>query len=224
MTDEVITKPEGTTGEPAPATTPVSPPANAITPPKDNPDTDWKKAYKGLQRNYDKIVADSANLQTENDTLNAQVQEQKQANRALTTEKDQITTKNVEATETISGLEAQVNTSKAQSERSNLIMGEFIDLAKFEAKGLLPEAQTTEDMRAKFTSFREALGTTAQELTDEKLKGIGTGSVDPLTPEPLNEDQLYSQMMALAGSKDPEQRREYDALNRKWMELQEAKE
>jgi len=221
MTEEAKT--EGTTTEPVvePAATEVTPKAN-VAPPKDNPDTDWKKAYKGLQRNYDKIVADSASLQSENENLNAQLQEQKQLVRSLTTEKDQVTSKNVEATETISGLEAQVNTTKAQNERSQLIMSEFMDLAQFEAKGLLPEAQTDEEMRSKFGDFREALGTTAQELTDEKLKGMGTGTVDPQTPEPLDSDGIYNRMSALAGTRDPEKRAEYEQLSRKWLELQDS--
>jgi hypothetical protein len=221
MPDDVIPNPEGTTTEPVPtgAVTDVIPPATPT--PSTPPDQDWKKAYKGLQRNYDKIVKELADLQSENDNLTATNEEQKQTLRKATTEKDQITSKNVEATETISGLEAQVNVAKAQSERSTLIMSEFIDLAQFEAKGLLPEAQNPEEMRSKFGEFRDALGETVQTGVDAKLKGIGPGPTDPATPEPLDADQIYNRMTALAGTKDPEERREYNMLSKQWLAIQE---
>ena len=216
------TKPVGTVDEPVvePTPTPATPPANVTTPPV-SPGTDWEKSYKGLQRNYDKIVAQNATLSSEVETLTALVEEQKQTIRSATTEKDQVTTKNVEATETISGLEAQVNVAKAQADRSKLIMSEFIDLAQFEAKGLLPEAQTDDDMRAKFSTFREALGETVQKNTDKKLKGIGSGSTEPKEPTPENADQLYNKMIQLAGTKDPEKRREYEQLSARYLALQE---
>ena len=219
------TNSEGTIVEPAvePATTPITPPANVTTPPA-SPGTDWEKAYKGLQKNHDKVVVERDTLRGEVDTQVALVEEQKQTIRSATTEKDLITTKNVEANETISGLEAQVNVSKAEAERAKLIMSEFNDLAQFEAKGLLPAAENEDDMRAKFSDFRETLGVTVQENTDQKLKGIGTGSTEPKEPVPLDADQLYNRMNELAGTRDPKERAEYEAYARQYTALQSNSE
>lgn len=221
MPDDV-TKPDGKVDEPVKtnAATETVPPATVSAPPA-SPDTDWQKAYKGLQSNYDKRVAEIANLQAEVDTLNATIESQKQELRQATTEKDQIATKHVEATETISNLESKANVAEQQNQRYKLIMSEFNDLAQFEAKGLLPQAQNEEEMRSKFGEFRETLGETVQASTDEKLKGIGPGSTEPKEPEPDNPDQIYNRMSALAGTKDPEERREYEILSRKWLEIQE---
>jgi len=146
----------------------------------------------------------------------------KQKVRNAATEKDQISTKHVEATEKIQGLEAQVNISNATIERQKLIMSEYQDLAAFEAKGLLPQAQTPDEMRSVFDSFRETLGVQVESATDEKVKGIGVGKTEPKEPKPLDADQIYDKMTALAGTNDPEERREWETLNRQWMELNEA--
>lgn len=222
MTDEVNTKPEGNeseTGEQTPAT--QTPPAATTKPPASQPakGQDWEGAYKGMQRNYDKLMKENAELQTQIAELNTTIESFKQEVKTATTEKDQIAVKHVEATEALKGLESQNAVLKAKSERQQLIMNEYQDLAKFEAQGLLPEAQNDEELRAKFDAFRETLGETVQTSTDEKLKGIGPGPVEEKAPEPLNRDQLYDRMTALGGTQDPEERRELAALQEQWYAL-----
>jgi hypothetical protein len=212
------------TGNETPPKEPTStkPAASNPTPP-DDPGKDWQAAYKGLQRNYDKQVKQNAELQSTADDLNTALEQERQDARKLAAEKDQITTKHVEATEKITTLESKVQAGEISHERAKLIMDEFLELASFEAKGLLPDAQTPEEMRSKFTEFKAALGATVQRETDQKLKGIGTGPTDPKTPEPLDSDQIYNRMNALAGTKDPEERREFDTLSRQWLDLQSKK-
>lgn len=221
MTDEVNTKPEGNeseTGEQMPAT--QTPPAATTKPPASQPakGQDWEGAYKGMQRNYDKLMKENAELQTQIAELNTTIESFKQEVKTATTEKDQIAVKHVEATEALKGLESQNAVLKAKNERQQLIMSEYQDLAKFEAQGLLPEAQNDEELRAKFDAFRSTLGETVQTNTDEKLKGIGPGKVEEKAPEPLNRDQLYDRMTALGGTQDPEERRELENLKLQWLE------
>ena len=217
-------KPEGKETEPVETTATETKPTANVSKAEAEParGQNWESAYKGLQRKYDKLFDDHNQLQGTFDDLNATIEDLKQQVRTTATEKDQIATKHVEATEKIQGLQAQVNNSQATIERQKLIMSEYQDLAAFEAKGLLPSAQNEEEMRSVFDSFRETLGSEVQTATDEKVKGIGPAKTEPKEPKPLDSDQIYNRMTALAGTNDPEERREWESLSRQWMELNEA--
>lgn len=182
----------------------------------------WESAYKGLQKKYDKTFKELTEALGTIDELNSTVEELKLNVRTANTEKDQISTKHVTATEEKDGLQSQLNTANQTIERQKLIMSDYQDLAPFEAKGLLPSAQTEEEMRSVFDSFRDTMGSQVETATEEKVKGIGTGPTDPKEPKPLDADQIYNRMLSLAGSNDPEERREWEQLNRQWMELNEA--
>jgi TolA-binding protein len=183
---------------------------------------DYESAYKGLQRKYDKLFNEHTQMESQIIDLNETIEGLKQQVKTANTEKDQIASKHVETSEKLQGLEAQINISQATIERQKLIMSDYQDLAPFEAKGLLPQAQTEEEMRTVFDSFRETLGNQVESKTDEKIKGVGPGKTEPAEPKPLDADQLYNRMTALAGTNDPEERREWQQLNQKWMELNEA--
>ena len=182
----------------------------------------WESAYKGLQKKYDKLFQEHTETLGTVDDLNATIEELKLNVRTANTEKDQISSKHVTATEEKDGLQSQLNTANQTIERQKLIMSDYQDLAPFEAKGLLPSAQTEEEMRSVFDSFRDTMGSQVETATEEKVKGIGTGPTDPKEPKPLDADQIYNRMLSLAGSNDPEERREWEQLNRQWMELNEA--
>jgi chromosome segregation ATPase len=182
----------------------------------------WESAYKGLQKKYDKLFQEHTETLGTVDELNATIEELKLGVRTANTEKDQIATKHVETTEKSDGLQAQLNTANQTIERQKLIMSEYQDLAPFEAKGLLPSAQTQEEMKSVFDSFRETLGSQVDTATEDKVKGVGPGQTEEQTPQPLNADQIYDRMQALAGTNDPEERREWQQLNDQWMELSEA--
>jgi chromosome segregation ATPase len=217
-------KPEGNEAETsATEATTKKPEANVSSKtPEPAKGQDWESAYKGLQRKYDKLFDEHNQLLGTENELNASIEELKQQVRTATTEKDQISIKNVEASEKIEGLQSQVNAFNATIERQKLIMSDYQDLAPFEAKGLLPSAQTEEEMRSVFDSFRETLGSQVQTATDEKVKGIGTGKTEPKEPKPLDADQIYNEMQSLAGTNDPEKRRRFEQLQSQWMDLNEG--
>ena len=106
------------------------------------PVIDWEARYKGLQRTFDKLTKDHDTLkgkydqqqeETENirqESLKHQrdIDAFKQASQALETEKG--------------NLAKELESNRAQVERTKTIMAKFPDLAPFEAQGLLPSTAT----------------------------------------------------------------------------------
>ena len=212
MTDQP--NPSGVTSEPVqPATTTVQP---VIAPQGE----DYEKRFKGLQKLFDTQRKELETLQLEHSTSvegrEALLQQQKQAQAQLDATKAQLSALTTEK-ET---LLAQVKIHETQALRSKLILADFTDLAAFEARGLLPPADTEEEMKSKFTAFREALGTTVSQTIKEKLQGASPAATSPTTPNPTrSKEEVYAELTRLAGSRKPEDRAKRDALTVEWDEL-----
>lgn len=206
--------PSGATTEPVEPTTTVVPP---VTAPQGE---DYEKRFKGLQKLYDTQRKELEALQLEHTTTiegrEALLQQQKQAQTQLDATKAQLTTLTTEK----EALAAKVKIHETQALRSKLILSDYADLAAFEAKGLLPPAETEEEMKTKFTAFREALGTTVSQTVKEKLQGASPASTSPTTPNPArSKETVYAEMLRLAGSRKPEDRAKMEALTVEWDEL-----
>ena len=212
MTDQ--TNPSGVTTEPVPSVTSTVPPVIA------SQGEDYEKRFKGLQKLYDKQHSEFENLQNEHATTiegrEAILQAQKQAQTQLDATKAELATLNTEK-ETLA---AQVKIHETQALRSRLILSEYTDLAAFEASGLLPPAQTEEEMKTKFSAFREALGKSVSQTVKEKLQGASPASTSPTTPTPTrSKEEVYAELLRLSGSRKPEDRARRDVLTVEWDEL-----
>ena len=197
---------------------PVEPPATT-TPPTSEKKTDWEAAYKGLQRNYDKLQKQFTELQGKYDQLTEESEGTKQSHKLLGTEKESIMAQNVALTKQIASLQDSETSRTLERDRYSLVLTDFPDLAAFEAKGLLPTGNNVDELREKFTKFREALGKTGDDKVKDALKGAGPGDVGDQTGKKRSKDQVYDELVAAAGKKDPEGRKKYDALMEEWIAL-----
>lgn len=212
MTDQ--TNPSGVTSESiVPETRPVTTPQGE----------DYEKRFKGLQKLFEKQQKELTELQAEHSsTIEGReelLQQQKQAQALLDATKTQISALTTEK----EALAAQVKIHETQALRSKLILSDFTDLAAFEARGLLPPANTEEEMKSKFSAFREALGTTVSQTVKEKLQGASPAATSPTTPTPTrSKEEVYAELTRLAGSRKPEDRAKRDALTAEWDELNKS--
>jgi chromosome segregation ATPase len=191
-----------------------------VTPPAPVPAAqpeDYEKRFKGLQKLFDKQHSELENLQNEHTTSlegrEAILQAQKQAQTQLDQTKVQLTALQTEK-ETLA---AQVKIHETQALRSKLILSDYVDLAAFEARGLLPQASTEEEMKSKFTAFREALGATVSLTVTQKLQGASPAVTGVTIPNPArSKEQVYAELNRLAGSRKPEDRAKRDELVAEW--------
>jgi chromosome segregation ATPase len=181
---------------------------------------DYEKRFKGLQKLFDKQQKELNDLKQEHASTvegrEAILQAQRQAQTDYEKTKADLDVLNAEKTTLTSQLTAQ----EARAQRASLILAEFSDLAAFEAKGLLPAATTEEEMRTKFTSFREAVGTTVNKTVQEKLLNASPSptGLTTITTTRSKED-VYAELTRLAGSRKPEDRQKREDLIREWDEL-----
>lgn len=201
--------PPGDPPEPV-APTPVVP---------EKPKTDWEAAYKGLQRQMDKLKKQLEELQTKYDTAIEELEGEKQTHRSVAGEKEGLLKMNVDLTSQVKVLQEQEANRTLEKERYGLILTEFSDLAFFEAKGLLPPGSNIDELRQKFTDFRDALGKTGNDKVQEVLRGTGTGAVGDNNTGKRSKEQVYDELLALSGSQNPKDREKYDVLMKEWIAL-----
>lgn len=186
----------------------------------DKPKTDWEAAYKGLQRQFDKLKKQLEDVQTKYDTAIEELEGVKQTHRSVNTEKEQLSQVNVDLTSKLKGMEELEANRNLEKERYLLILGEFADLAAFEAKGLLPSGNNADELRQKFTDFRGALSQSGEQKVQQVLKGTGTAPVgDTGNQGKRSKEQVYDELLALSGTQDPVGRSKYDALMKEWIDL-----
>ena len=181
--------------------------------------TDWEAAYKGLQRNYDRLQKQFTELQGKYDQLTEESEGTKQSHKLLGTEKESVMAQNVALTKQIAGLQDSEANRTLERDRYMLVLSDFPDLSAFEAKGLLPSGGNVDELREKFTKFREALGKTGDDKVKDALKGAGPGDVSDQTGKKRSKDQVYDELVNAAGKKDLEGRKKYDALMEEWIAL-----
>lgn len=108
-------------------------------------------------------------------------------------------------------------------ERMRLIMNKYPELASFEAKGLLPPAESLEALEPKLEEFRTTLGSTIDGSVRDKIKGAAPVGGGNAKVAPRSKETIYAELHHLAGRSDPESRAKYDLLIKEWDEVQ-AKE
>lgn len=202
-------------------------PKDVITTPDeiapDQPDdTNWEDRFKGLQRTFDKAQKKLTALQEKEETLQEEAETTKQAERDKQTalealQKEQATTK-----AELDRLTGELATQEASGLRAQVIMKDFSDLAQFEVDGLLPEAETEEEMVKKFTAFRASVQKLIKANVEQQIVGTApTDSGTTVTTPVRTKAEIYAQLQALAGNRDPDKRAEYKQLLAEWDEANE---
>ncbi len=207
----------------APVTAPVNPPAVPPLPPGIPPaqqEEDWEKRFKGLQRVYDKAQNSLTDLQSEHATTLEGQEALKQAQRQAQAELEKAQASLDALIKEKDTLASQLTSESAKAKRAVLILSEFSDLAAFEAAGMLPAATTEEEMRTKFTKFREVYAGSVNKTVQDRLKGSSPGPTAPTTPTPTrSKEEVYAELNRLAGSRKPEDRAKREALMAEWDEI-----
>lgn len=182
--------------------------------------SDWEARYKGLQRALDRKTREYDQLSEKYESLITEHEQAKQELRKITGERDESKNSLQALVNEKNKIESDLNSERTLVERTRLIMSEFADLATFETSGLLPHAQTVDELKQKLGAFREALGKSVSRGTQEKLLGYtppsGSNNSQPLQP---TKESVYAEMTRLAGTRDPEQRKRYVELLNTWDEL-----
>lgn len=212
LPDPTVTNPPAPPA-PAPEPTPAPQPAPA-------PGEDYEKRYKGLQRTYDTLQAKAQKLEEEKSALLGDTELLRQNEKKYTDDlkkvQDELTALKAEK----ENLTTQLTSHQTLLTRSKLIMGEFSDLALFEANGLLPAATTEEEMRSLFTKFRETYTKAVGDGVQKKVAGAGPAPTGGGEPPALSKESIYAEMTRLAGSKPgTKERTRYEELLRQWDEL-----
>lgn len=187
-------------------------------------ETNWEDRFKGLQRTFDRRQKEYTKLQEQYDAILEQVETAKQDDRAKQTELEILQKAMEESKTKLDKLTGELTAQEARSKRATLIMSQFPDLAKFEASGLLPAAETEEDLIEKLGNFREALKTTVETNVQQKIVGASPDDTGSTSTVPvLSASEIYSRLTALAGRRDQASRDEYQQLLEQWDRLQNKK-
>jgi hypothetical protein len=197
----------------------------AETPPQ-NQGTNWEAAYKTLQRTNTNLQNKIDTLESQNNQLTSNLASRASEVQNLQSSLETVNSQITEWQTKFEEVDGKVGNLNAQLERQNLIMGEFPHLAKFEADGLLPAADTPEAMRETFAKFSKALG----DIKD----GAVTQLLDGASPEPvggendgdgksvsLTADQAYAKVVELSKGND---RQAYSVAYEEYLELLKQEE
>lgn len=181
---------------------------------------DWEKRFKGLQATYDKLQKKYNDLEAENQRLTGELEEQRQGARGYETEKKTLNEQLAALQGEKTALQGQVLTHQQSVERAKLIMGEFQDLATFEAKGLLPSAANLEELKQKLTDYRVAIGSMVSSGVQNRIAGQSPASSGGTNNSGApTKDQVYSDLVRLAGSRNPADQKRYQELMAQWEEM-----
>lgn len=185
---------------------------------------DFEKLYKDAQSKLDatekRRIGLQQTYQTEQDTHKAtkDVLSQLQATLAtLTGEKstlaDQLSKLEVDGTEK----EIELETLRRGDKRAKLIFKSFLELAPFEADGLIPEAEE-DKLEELFTGFSKKLG----ELKDKAKVDFGTGGTPPPPPpKPEPDENRVTLLKQLSDAALSGNRKVYNELFDKYMKAAE---
>jgi hypothetical protein len=199
-----------TTPEPAPKQEPQS--SQAI---------DWQARYNGLNSAYSKLQKRHEDLQAKFDQLSEEHETSIQGSKKHDAEKTDLSSKIASLEREKQELSNQLSKQSFKDQRIKLILTDFPDLTTFEADGLLPDADTIENLKPKLESFRTALERRTKNGVQEKLKGLGPTPANRtnITPITHSREFLYARLSQLAGHRTPEQQVEYQQLQAEFDEL-----
>lgn len=195
----------------------VEPTSKASSPQQE----DYEARFKGLQKTFDRKQKELAKAQEQLDELLEASETAKQSEREKQIQLDALKKAQDEAKAELDRLTGELATQEAQNTRAKLIMSEFSDLAKFEASGLLPPAETEEEMLEKFAAFREALKSTVSANVEQKLVGTSPTDAGSTSTKPARtKEQIYTRLTQLAGARSDKDRHEYGELLAEWDKIQ----
>lgn len=182
---------------------------------------DWEKRYKGQVAAYQKLEAKLKKAEEERDAAYAELEETRNGLKNHETEKKSLSDR-VKALETENvGLTGQIQSHALKTERVKVIMSEFMDLAPFEARGLLPTADTMEELRQKLADFRTAFKSTVDEGVSKAFQGnapAGAGSL-PNDTVKRTKEEVYDELVTLGGKIDAASRKRYAQVQKEWDDL-----
>jgi chromosome segregation ATPase len=184
----------------------------------------YEDRFKGLQRTFDRQQKKYTALEEQYESLLEQTETSKQAERERQAELDALKKEQDDAKAELDKLTGELATQETKGQRASMIMSQFPDLAPFEADGLLPEAETEEEMVDKFTAFREALEKRVKSTVEQQIVGTAPGDTGTIQTVPVRDaNALYARLTQLAGKRDAKSREEYDRLMGEWDEIQKEK-
>lgn len=179
--------------------------------------TDWEKSYKGLQSSYQKLKAAT-------DTTVAELQRQLgESQSTIETQKLEIASLNEKlasegqraeaVTKERDAIKQEAEATKANLTRAKLVMDKYPQLAGFEARGLLPTAESEEALTAVLEEFANVMNAKASSELQQRLSGA-VPPQPPGTPQDTEtEDFLWRKMSETANTPEfLEWQRKFDAL------------
>lgn len=162
---------------------------------------DWQASYKGLQalynklkKSHDELEAKYAAVVQSSEETNLQVTNRDKQLEVLQTELGNLKTQ-------IQSLEGEKAKTEGRVTRAQLIMAKYPELAEFEADGLLPSADTQEELEQAFQKFREKLLKQGVKLERQKTAGAPPDTDLSNKSQDIDEgeDYVWEQMIASAG-------------------------
>lgn len=183
------------------------------------PSVDWEKRYKGLQQAYDKLQKKYDTLDASHNQVITEMEEIRQNLKGHEGEKKVLADTLAKLEADKNELQGKIAAHAIERDRIKLIMGEYADLAKFEAQGLLPIASSIEELKPKLDAFRDAFKSSVGEEARNKILGSSPsgGNTSPLPTR--SKEEVFAKLTRLAGSRDPKDREEYERLRDEWDEL-----
>jgi hypothetical protein len=202
-----------------PLTTPTDPPAKAGgDPAQGTQQVNWEARYNGLNATYGKLQKKFEDLERSSQQTMAELEELRQSHKKVDGEKANLSSDLQKLQAEKAALEGRLTSAAFDKERMKLIMGEYPELAGFEAEGLLPTADTVDTLKPKLEAFRTKLGGNINAGVQKKLQGAGpapSGKNDT-NPGTHSEEYIYTRLNQLAGHRTPEQQVEYQGLQDEW--------
>lgn len=193
-----------------------TPESKTTTPSSSTQQVDWEKRYKGLQATYDKLQKKFTDLEGAHNQTIAELEEIRQTEKSYQGKEKNLTETLSQKDQTIAQLQAQLASHDLDAVRTKLIMSDYLDLAPFEAQGLLPPATDPEDMKTKFENFRTAFKSTVGTAVKDRFAGTGPSGTGNTPPNARNKETVYNDILYYAGRKDPEGRKKYQELQAEW--------
>ena len=182
-------------------------------------DENWQERYKGMQRAFNKKSEELDNLAEKFENLMEESETSKATEGELQKQLQDIQKQMDERQQELDQMTGQIAAQEAKQKRTNLILSEFPDLAPFEAKGLLPDVPD-DQMKDKFNEFREVFQSRVEDDVKKQVVGASAAETggDGTHKVTRSKEQIYGELMRLAGSTNPEDRARREALVAEWDE------
>jgi len=157
--------------------------------------TDWEARFKGLQPKYQQLKqayeTDKQAWEGERLKLMGQIAELETGLKSAQSDLEVLQEENKTWETEKADLQSQLDGMMKRIERTNLIMSEFPDLARFEAKGLIPQDKEGDELVAALTEMRTLITGSAEDVL-KTLSAGSTGDSDHRTGSRAQGDDIVS--------------------------------